>query len=126
MSPAQVISSAHGDAHSVAGKPGDRVFGADLRAEGFYSAHGYNFKTQFFFDISNRLRVVKLNLQDSTRCHNLADDLEGLYGRPVAGFSNSSEFWHDAKNGNVVRVTQISRTCFIVYSPIDSSGGSGL
>jgi hypothetical protein len=128
MSPDQVVAASHGTAHAVNGTAGERVANADLRAENTYSANGYDFKSQFFFDVSNRLRVVKLNLLDLSRCDQFVSDVEGLYGRPAGGSSDSSEFWYDKKNQNVVRLTHFDNfgICFVDYSPIESTGGNGL
>jgi hypothetical protein len=128
MSPAQVIAAAKGSAHAVQGKPGDQVFGADLRAVGAYTAGDYKFESQFFFDVANRLRVVKLTLQDMERCESFLTDMEGLYGRPIEGNRlRGSEVWNDVSKGNIVRATFLAGVpCFVTYRPINNSGASGL
>lgn len=125
MTPAQVIAASQGSAHQVAG--GDRVLGSDLGAEGIYSAQGFDFKSQFYFDNTGRLRVVKLTLIQQ-RCSALQQSLRGIYGSSVES-SLKSMVWRDTEKGNQVRLTYVpdlSIDCFILYTPLGGSGAGGL
>jgi hypothetical protein len=127
MAPAQVIAASQGSAHLVAGGSGDRLLGSDLGAEGTYSAQGFDFKTQFYFDNTGRLRVVKLTLMQQ-RCTDLQQSLRGIYGSSVES-SPKNMVWHDTEKGNRVRLTnmpEVSINCFILYTPLGSSGAGGL
>ena len=125
MTPAQVIAASRGSVHQVAG--GDRVLGSDLGAEGTYSAQGFDFKSQFYFDNTGRLRVVKLTLMQQ-RCTDLQQSLRGIYGLSVES-SPKNMVWHDTEKGNRVRLTNmpdLSINCYILYTPLGSSGAGGL
>lgn len=137
MTPDQVIAAADGTVRSVQGRPGDRVFNADLRAEGTYSAAGFDFRAQFYFDTASRLRVVRLVMDDFSRCAELERTLAGLYGSPIArdrlGMGTTSAVWTDVANSNQVRFTSTSGygpsipdSCLVAYTPIASEGASGL
>lgn len=116
-------------ANPVVGQPGDQVFGADLGAEGRYSALGFEFKSQFYFDQADRLRVVRLTVDDMTRCDALKESLRGLYGTPVED-DRVSTVWLDVQKNNRVRFTgampRLNFSCFVAYVPISTGGASGL
>ena len=127
MGPAQVIAASQGTAHLVSVGSGDRMLGSDLGAEGTYSARGFDFKSQFYFDNTGRLRVVKLTLMQQ-RCTDLQQNLRGIYGSSVES-SPKNMVWHDTEKGNRVRLTNnpdVSINCFILYTPLGSSGAGGL
>lgn len=127
MSRAEVIRVT--GAQGVQGTPGQRVSDSDLGAEGQYEALGFNFKSQFFFDRTDRLRVVKLVLDDVSRCADLRTAVQGIYATPVSS-DRLSTLWLDGAQNNQVRYTgpigTISPDCFLVYTPIVASGSSGL
>lgn len=127
MSKQQVIAAT--GASSVLGTPGQAVFGADLGAEGRYSALGFDFQSQFYFDQADRLRVVRLMLDEPEKCPDLLTSLMGIYGRPVES-SPISTVWLDVEQNNRIRFTdampQIEMSCFVAYSPISTGGASGL
>jgi hypothetical protein len=126
MTRAQVLASAHGNAHPVVGKPGDRVFGADLGAEGTYAAAGIKFISQFYFDAAGRLQIVRLTPVNQSQCPSLANSLNSIYGNPVES-SGITKFWRDAVNSNGIRITRLSANeCYVVYTSLSSSGANGL
>lgn len=131
MSRAQVIAASRGAASLVEGRPGERVFDADLGAAGSYSAQGFEFSTQFFFDAAGRLKAVKLNALEPERCEELLDRMLGLYGN-AGGRDRFGAKWTDLENGNAVRVTHIPGrngepdVCFAAYSSLAGSGAQGL
>ena len=86
---------------------------------------GFNFRSEFYFDIGNELKVVRLVLPDSSRCEELKAAMDGIYGQRQAG-SEESEVWLDTEHGNKVRVTTTVPPCFIAYVPLASAGGNGL
>lgn len=126
MTRAQVIRAT--GAGAIEGTEGQRVFNADLGAAGPYSALGFSFTAQYFFDRTDRLRVVKLVMTDESRCGELKDSLAGIYGAALES-SPSSTFWIDAQKGNGVRYTaphRFSPGCFVAYTPISPTGDQGL
>jgi hypothetical protein len=126
MTRAQVVASAHGNAHPVVGKPRERVFGADLGVEGTYAAAGIKFISQFYFDAAGRLRIVRLTPINQSQCPSLADSLNSIYGNPVES-SGITKFWRDTAKGNGIRITRLSpNECFVVYTSLSSSGANGL
>lgn len=126
MTREQVVASAHGNAHPVVGKPEDRVLGADLGAEGTYATADIKFKSQFYFDVAGRLRIVRLTPVDDSQCQSLADSLNGIYGDPVES-SGITKFWRDIAKGNGIRITYLSaKECIVVYTSLGSSGANGL
>ena len=127
MGPAQVIAASQGSAHLVSGGSAEQLLGTDLGAEGTYSARGFDFKSQFYFDNTGRLRVVKLTLMQQ-RCTDLQQSLRGIYGSSVES-SPKNTLWLDTEKGNRVRLTnmpELSINCFILYTPLGSSGAGGL
>jgi opacity protein-like surface antigen len=131
--PEQVIAASGGSARAVQGTPAQQVWGSDLRAEGTYTAGGFDFTSRFFFDPANRLSVVKLPLIDTSRCEQLRETVSGLYGQPIEGNANSdSMLWSDVKANNLVRFSSFGAAgkakaeCFVIYRPILSGGGNGL
>jgi hypothetical protein len=134
MTPHDVVLASKGTVHTVEAKPGQRVFDADLLAEGTYDAAGFSFVSQFFFDASNRLRAVKLVVDDTSRCGELEQKLQGIYGLSENRDDNLSpvsitEFWLDTKNNLKARFTTSTfgeKLCFVIYVPLQSTGASGL
>lgn len=111
------------------GDSGQSVAGADLRATGSYEALGFQFRSQFFFDRTDRLRMVKIVMDDVERCADLKRTMDGIYGNPVED-RRISTVWIDGRTGDQVRFTgqmpPIVNECFVTYSPIAASGGRGL
>lgn len=130
MTPAQVVTASQGAVQIKTGTEGDRVFGADLGAAGTYSAAGFDFTTQFYFDAAERLKGVRLHT-DFARCAELKDTMAGLYG-PNGALDRMGGRWVDVENNNNVRLTMmaalpsVEAQCFLVYSPITTTGASGL
>lgn len=129
MSPDEVIAASNGAVKAKSPREGERVFGADKKALGFYEAAGYTFESEFFFDAADRLQIVKLVLLDSSKCGDLKDTVQGLYGQP-AERSDISWVWYDHENQNKVRFTAVDLatdlSCFVLYTPIGGSGANGL
>ncbi|WP_312066279.1 hypothetical protein [Brevundimonas sp.] len=128
MSRAEVVRVT--GAQVVEGTKGQSVGGADLGAAGTYSALGFNFRSLFFFDRTDRLRLVKIVMDDVDRCDDLQQTMEGIYGNPVESM-RISQMWIDGKSGDEVRYTDARRPpivneCFVAYSPAAPSGGRGL
>lgn len=128
MSRTQVAAAT--GARLVQGNPGDRVFNADLGAEGTYTALGFDFTSKFFFDAADRLRGVKLTLVDQSRCDELQRTMDSIYGRPLDVSLSISKRWIDAGSGDSVRFTDldgdIGGDCFLAYSPTLTQGARGL
>ena len=111
------------------GDEGQSVAGADLRATGTYEALGFQFRSQFFFDRTDRLRMVKIVMDEVERCPELKRTMDGIYGNPVEDRRISS-LWIDGRSGDQVRFTgpmpPIVNHCFVTYAPVAASGGRGL
>lgn len=116
-------------AKAAEAEPGREVFNATLGAVGTYEALGFTFDSEFYFDRAGGLRVVRLMLSDAARCDELRTTMQGIYGTPVED-RPSSVRWMAPLENNSVRFTAahppISTKCFLAYTPILSSGSSGL
>lgn len=127
MTQSQVVAAT--GAKPVRGDAGQRVFNADLGAEGTYSALGFDFQSQFFFSAGNQLRVVKLTLADAARCDELEEAVAGIYGAPLSRSSLGAR-WQDGRSGDIVHFTDLrgplSEGCFLAYRPSAPGGSSGL
>lgn len=123
MSVDEVVAASGGSVERYNGSPGQRIMGSNFQAKGSYSAGGYDFESEFYFDPSGRLSVIRLMLIDYSQCGSMREMMQGIYGSSAeGGLFRETQAWYDSDRGNVVRTTQVGGMCFIAYTPLRSSG----
>lgn len=135
MNPAEVAAASKGAVSQVAAAPGERVFGIDLKATGTYATDDVQFEARFYFDATERLRLVKLTPADRDQCDGLLAQVRGMYSPPVSEsdrYGMRSWKWDDPANGDRVQLVdarsedgQIANTCWLMYRPFIASGADG-
>lgn len=131
MSSDQVIKASKGKVASVPPRPGARVHGWELMAEGGMKQDGFDFKGEFFFDPSGaQLKVVRLTLNDPGQCEALAGKLAARFGpavdttTPMGALKLRTMVWADDGAGNFLGLTSLNAVgdnpplCFIRYRPL--------
>lgn len=128
----QVVEGSKRKVKAVAGRPGQRVNGWDLRAGGKIVEDGLKMRAEFFFDPDGRqLHVVKLSPRLAD-CPALRKILTDRYGTPrdrsfTIPSSNPIRVtvlaWRDEANGNYVaysengQIGKLKPGCFVRYRP---------
>lgn len=124
MTPDQVMTST--GAIPATGAPLNK--GEVLRAEGEYEAASFKFLSRFYF-ASGHLRVVSLELTETTRCDELLGALTAIYGEPMLRRDRAARWASPADNFYVLLNEPWpphSVACTVFYEPISRTSVSGL
>ena len=124
MTPDQVMAAT--GAIPATGEPLNK--GEALRAAGEYEAAGFSFRSRFYF-AAGHLRVVSLELRETTRCGELLGALTAIYGEPMLRRDRAARWASPADNFYVLLNEPWpphSETCRVFYEPISRTSASGL
>lgn len=136
MTSDQVIAASKGALTRQAPRPGARVHGWEMLANGQVEYEGFRFNSEFFFDADGKaLKVVRLTLADVNECAALEKRMRKLYGEPVdkslsmGSLQMKSLMWADDGKQNFAGFTSTNAVgdmaplCFIRYRPLNFSDG---
>lgn len=124
MTPEQVIA-----ATGAVPATGDALGrGEVLKAQGEYEAAGFHFTSRFYF-AADRLRVVSLELTETSRCEELLRSLTAIYGSPSVRRDRAAR-WASPEDNFYVLLNEPwpphSYGCKVFYEPISRGSASGL
>jgi hypothetical protein len=129
MSRDAAVAASQGSVHAVEGRPGQRRWGLDLKAEGRFTDGAFTLESRFFFDKAGQLKAISFDLADLAQCPAFRKSVEQRYGKPDGTSSvfkgkDFSEYWHAQ---DFVRWNETEGiACFVITAPPGNADANGL